>query len=342
MDIRLDSVCLDEIDEYIQDENVTDINWNGKDLWISDLKRGVYKSEKKLSPKFVKDISNRFANMVKTHFNKENPLLEAQTDNLRISIYHESILAGNDSIVIRKLPPNCRISKETMLATNYCTKEIIEFLESAVKAHCNIVIGGLPGAGKTELLKFLTKFIAANERAVTIEDSFEIHYSMVNPEKDCVEIRVGKSIGFEEAIKGSLRHNAKWTLLSEARGEEVNELIKGICDGCHILTTIHTDDARSIPDRMAAMAGDLANERFINILHNHLDLGIMVEAYEDADGIGRRISQIVIFSREYDKDTNVYVNHSRELYNRNNDDGLNLNALKGIAMKLKKVGFADA
>ena len=339
MDIRLDSVCLDEIDEFIDDDNVTDINWNGKDLWISDLKKGVYKSDLKLSSKFVKDISNRFANMVKTHFNKESPLLEAQTDKLRISIYHESVLAGNDSIAIRKLPPECRISEKTMLETNYCSKETIDFLKEAIKAHCNIVIGGLPGAGKTELLKFLSKFIPANERAVTIEDSFEIHYSMVNPEKDCVEIRVGKNLSFEEAIKGSLRHNAKWTLLSEARGEEVNELIKGICDGCHILTTIHTDDAKSIPDRMAAMAGDLSNERFINILHNHLDIGIMVEASLSSLGISRRISQIVVFSREYDENKRSYENFAREVFNKDISEKLNENALLGIKSKLRKVGI---
>ncbi len=339
MDIRLDSVCLDEIDEFIDDDNVTDINWNGKDLWISDLKKGVYKSDLKLSSKFVKDISNRFANMVKTHFNKESPLLEAQTDKLRISIYHESVLAGNDSIAIRKLPPECRISEKTMLETNYCSKETINFLKEAIKAHCNIVIGGLPGAGKTELLKFLSKFIPANERAVTIEDSFEIHYSMVNPEKDCVEIRVGKNLSFEEAIKGSLRHNAKWTLLSEARGEEVNELIKGICDGCHILTTIHTDDAKSIPDRMAAMAGDLSNERFINILHNHLDIGIMVEASLSSLGISRRISQIVVFSREYDENKGRYENFAREVFNKDISEKLNENALWGIKSKLRKVGI---
>lgn len=339
MDIRLDSVSLDEIEDYIKDDNVTDINWNGKDLWISDLRKGVYKSDRKLSSKFVKDISNRFANMVKTHFNKETPLLEAQTDTLRISVYHDSVLAGNVSIAIRKVPPECRITAESMLETNYCSKEIIDFLQSAIKAHCNIVIGGLPGAGKTELLKFLTKSIPANERAVTIEDSFEIHYSMVNPEKDCVEIRVGKNLSFEAAIKGSLRHNAKWTLLSEARGVEVNELIKGISDGCHILTTIHTDDAKSIPDRMAAMAGDLSNERFINILHNHLDIGVMVEAFAGNEGIKRRISQIVLFSREWDENLGTYRNVSREVYNISLSNRIDKKALSALDKKFAKAGI---
>ena len=54
----------------------------------------------------------------------------------------------------------------------------------------NMMMCGLPGTGKTELLKFLTGYIPDNERAITIEDNLEIHYSEINPGKDCVEMKV--------------------------------------------------------------------------------------------------------------------------------------------------------
>lgn len=340
-DFNLAKVNLSEIEEFLEDDDITDINWNGNALWISHLEKGTYLVDKKLSEKFVKDMATRFANISKMHFNKEAPLLEAQTDDLRVSIYHESVLSGKDSFVIRKVPPRCRINREKIIKEDYMPEEILNFLENSIKSHLNIVIGGLPGAGKTEFLKFLTKSIPPNERVVTIEDNFEIHYSKINPEKDCVEIRVGKSLSFENAIKGSLRHNAKWTLLSEARGREVNELVKGICDGCHILTTIHTDDAKSIPDRMAAMAGDLSNDRFINILHNHIDLGLLINSYETKDGIKRRLEQIVIFTREIDKKTGNYINVQRELYNLFDKECIKMNALSGIIGRFRKVGIEN-
>ena len=38
---------------YIVSEDVTDINWNGRQLWIDDLKRGRYLAGEVLSDVFV-------------------------------------------------------------------------------------------------------------------------------------------------------------------------------------------------------------------------------------------------------------------------------------------------
>ena len=38
---------------YIQNENVTDINYNGRDVWIDDLVKGQHKADITLSQEFV-------------------------------------------------------------------------------------------------------------------------------------------------------------------------------------------------------------------------------------------------------------------------------------------------
>ena len=42
MDIVADESLFKDLWPYIEDENVTDIKWNGSDLWITDLNKGRY------------------------------------------------------------------------------------------------------------------------------------------------------------------------------------------------------------------------------------------------------------------------------------------------------------
>ncbi|MFR3808804.1 MAG: hypothetical protein ACLTX3_07610 [Lachnospiraceae bacterium] len=51
-----------------------------------------------------------------------------------------------------------------MLEQGYFTKPILAFLKNCIKANMNLVFCGTPGAGKTELLKYLTQFIPMDEK----------------------------------------------------------------------------------------------------------------------------------------------------------------------------------
>lgn len=186
-----------------------------------------------------------------------------------------------------------------MLRSGYCSEEICDFLIRCVQAHCSIAICGLPGAGKTELLKFLTKFIPATERVITIEDVLEIHYQTINPNKDCVEMKVAENFSYTEAIKACLRQLPKWIILSETRSTEVRYLLESLSTGAHGLTTIHTDDVRNIPDRMKNMAGGTEDlNRIENDTYRFIDIGILVKSFrKDSGGIQRRIEQIGVFDR---------------------------------------------
>ena len=114
---------------YVQDENVTDINYNGTAVWIDDLKKGRYCADIKLSNTFVERFTQRVADEVSEVFNQYNPLLEAETDTLRISIVHEEYANTGRSISIRKTPAIRRLNKELMLETEYCSEEFLDFVE---------------------------------------------------------------------------------------------------------------------------------------------------------------------------------------------------------------------
>ena len=90
--------------KFILDENITDINWS-QGLWVNDLNKGRYKIKGfTLDDNFIQQFSTRISNLMNVQFNKNNPLLEAETDNLRISILHDSVTNTGISISIRKTP----------------------------------------------------------------------------------------------------------------------------------------------------------------------------------------------------------------------------------------------
>lgn len=300
--------------KYIVDDDITDINWS-QGLWVNDLKKGRYKIEDLvLDDMFIKQFYTKISNLMNVQFNKNNPLLEAETDNLRISILHDSVTNTGISISIRKTPAIRRISRESILKDSYCTDIIDHFMENAIRAHCTVVVGGLPGVGKTEYVKYLTSYIPAYERVYTIEDNLELRYAAINPGKDCVEIKISDVFGYAEALKASKRQLPTWVLLAEARGEEVKYLLENISAGVHCITTIHLDDVSKIPDRLRNM-GHKINE---NDVYSFVDIGVHIKSVvKEGEKITRQISQVMCLSRNNDKNEKVLIYEDGKLLTKN-------------------------
>ncbi|MBQ2642757.1 MAG: type II/IV secretion system ATPase subunit [Eubacterium sp.] len=293
-----------ELLTLILDDDITDINWS-QGLWVNHLEKGRYKVEGfQLEESFIQQFYTRISNLMNEQFNINHPLLEAETDTLRISILHESVTNTGISISIRKTPAVRRINRDSIFSSNYCSESIDIFLENAIRAHCTVVVGGLPGVGKTEYVKYLTNYIPAYERVYTIEDNLELRYAAINPGKDCVEIKINDSFGYAEALKASKRQLPTWVLLAEARGEEVKYLLENISAGVHCLTTIHLDDATKIPDRLRNM-GQVINE---NDVYSFIDLGVQIQSVvKEGEKIKRQISQVMCLSRTNEKNEKIMI-----------------------------------
>ena len=291
---------------YIKDSNITDINYNGTDVWVEDLSKGVYKTPVELSEEFVNQFCVRISNVVSEQFNKANNVLEAETDVLRISIIHPSVTNTGCAISIRKTPAVRRLTEEKMIDEHYCSREILTLLTKCIRAKMNFVFCGTPGAGKTELLKFLTQYIPLHEKVMTIEDNLEIHYKQINENSNCVELKVDDNFSYTKAIKTALRQNPQWVLLSEARSVEVKYLLECFSTGLHGLTTLHTDDTRKIPDRIQNMMQDsYAADRLENDIYSFINVGVLLRKKVIDDRITRSVDQICFFDRV--GDTNKYV-----------------------------------
>ena len=292
----------------IQEDEITDIDFNGREIWVTDVGncRSLC-SNVRLDADFVEQFTQRVANAVSQPFNRQNPILEAETDWLRITIVHESVALSGRCICIRKSPPYVRLSYDRILAEHYCSEDVLQLLIRCVDNKMNMVIIGEPGSGKTELCKFLSGYIPEDERVITIEDTPEWHYSSLHPERDSVELRINKQMDYSQAIRTCLRLNPKWIMLSETRSKEIVHLIESYSTGVKGMTTLHASDVRKIPDRMLNMAGTERDaKRFENDIYSFIDVGVMVRRRQQEDAFGNRkvrrfIDQVCFFTRENGK-----------------------------------------
>lgn len=293
-----------ELLPYIQDDDVSDIDCNGNQIWITHSKKGRYQVPDCLEEHFAASFCQKLATSQRKNFNLSNPLLEAETNHLRISVLHETVSVSGRSISIRKSLPKQRITLDEAVENGYASNEILEFLMRCVQEHFTFVICGGPGAGKTECAKFLAGNIWPQERVITIEDNLEWHLKKIHQEADVVEIKVQTDredgFGYREAIKASLRQNPKWLMLSEARGEEAKQLLEAWSTGISGITTLHTDDTAKIPERIMNMIGSSIDmKRLENQVYSDIDIGILLEVGKDSCGKMKRfISQVRIFERE--------------------------------------------
>lgn len=306
--------------KFIANEEITDVDYNGREIWLTNSYNERYRVSKNyveehITTGFVEQFTQRIANVVSRQFNKQNPELEAETSELRVTILHESVARSGRSISIRKTPPVIRLTAQRALEEQYCSKEILALLINCVLTKMNLIFCGMPGIGKTECVKFFSQFVPENERVITIEDTMEIRYSVTNPGKDCIEMRVSEVFDYADAIKASLRLNPKWIMLSEARSKEVKYLLEGWSTGVRGMTTLHTDDVRNIPDRILNMLETRVDaDRLENDIYQALDVGVLIRKKKGENHqVYRYIDQVCFFEREHGKNQTIMAVSDGEL-----------------------------
>lgn len=310
--------------EYIKDDNVTDIKWNGKTLWIDDLTKGRYLAQSmqegfdekgniikkqmpiKLDKEWVDVFTQNVANSVNENFNVTEPSLKAETDELRIQAEHFSV-SGNGTIcfAIRKTPAVSRLAKQDLVSNGYVSPLIGKLLPCLMRARCSGIITGDVGSGKTELEKYMAGFIPETDGIYTIEDTLEMKLDVLYPNKDIFPVKISEHFPSEKAISDALRLMNKWIIIAESRGRDIKQVIEGASTGCTALTTIHAENAWQIPDRIMSMVGDNVTVGFENMVYDFFKFAIKIKVDKTKGNITRKIDQLCFFERENKKNNIV-------------------------------------
>ena len=292
----------------LDDDDITDISYdNGGQIWVRSLTQGSMRVEVEgATPEFVEKLAFQCSNVMGTTFNNAKPFLDAESSELRMNFVHQSIATNGIALVIRKTPAKIRLEKEKLINEDYFTENIHDFLMKCVEGHCNIMVAGETGSGKTEFVKYLASHTKSNEKIITIEDTLELHLDKIFPQRDIVAMKTNNVASYSDVLVTCMRQNPKWILLSEVRSAEaVSAVRNSISSGHNILSTIHADKASAIPYRLySLMETDLDVNQFINTIYRYIQIGVHIKAFYSKE-YGK-------FHREVDEVTEFYVDDNNQ------------------------------
>ncbi len=266
--------------KYLDDDDITDISYsNNGQLWLKSLEKGVYRAEQQdVDNELIEKIAFQCSNVMGKTFNMAHPFLDSESAELRMNFVHESIARNGIAVVFRKTPAKIRLEKNKILKEKYIQLSIHDFLINCVKGHCNIIVCGETGSGKTELVKYLASNTAENEKLITIEDTLELHLDRIYPHRDIVAMKTNNIASYSDVLVTCMRQNPKWILLSEVRSAEaVTAVRNSISSGHYILSTIHADKAESIPHRMySLLESNIDVQQFLKTIYRYVQIGVFV------------------------------------------------------------------
>ena len=257
----MNNTIFDQIDfgplkEYLDNDDITDISYsNGGQIHLKTLTQGVIRVEKPgVDNALMEKLAFQCSNVMGKTFNMASPFLDAESAELRLNFVHDSIATNGIACVIRKTPAKIRLNKEKLLNENYISLPMHDFLFKCVEGHCNIIVSGETGSGKTELVKYLASHTKENEKIITIEDTLELHLDRIFPHRDIVAMKTNNIASYSDVLVTCMRQNPRWILLSEVRSAEaVTAVRNSISSGHNILSTIHSDKASGIPMRLYSL-----------------------------------------------------------------------------------------
>ena len=302
----MEDVVFSQIDfgllmPLLENDDITDISYsNNGQLWVKTLSRGVYAEHiEGLTNEVIEKLAFQCSNVMGKTFNMAHPFLDAESAELRMNFVHDSIATNGVALLIRKTPAKIRLQKDKLVQEDYVSVKLHDFLITCVQSHCNILVSGETGSGKTELVKYLASHTKENEKLITIEDTLELHLDKIYPNRDIVAMKTNNIASYSDVLVTCMRQNPRWILLSEVRsGEAVMAVRNSISSGHNILSTIHSDKASSIPMRLYSLLESSQDiDQFLKSIHRYVQIGIHVKGFysKKLNRFQREITQVVEF-----------------------------------------------
>lgn len=298
-----------ELWKYVEPINVTDVDYNSGNLWISTVNEITYKvNDKNITEGYMRNVAKAISVRTGYEFNAKKDRMYVATEILRVSCVHQSTSYGNISVCLRKEIAALRFTEEEAIETEFCDQKTYNLLRNCILAHKNLTVCGIPHTGKTETVKKFSGYIPEHEKVITIEDVAELHYAKIYPMHNCVELKVGIG-GVKQCLNDSLRMNPTWIIYGEAIGENTENLLESWSNGVATISTIHTDDTRDIADKIINSADlKMDSERVTNQVYKNLGVAVLMRKKTvDGKKISRYIDQITFYYRKDRKNAYTMV-----------------------------------
>lgn len=295
---------LGPLEELLFLPNLTDILVNRFDeVWI-DRGNGLEKTDVRFNSELAaQEFAKRIATRGHRRLDEAQPFVDIQTDaGLRFHAVLPPISIGGVAISIRT-PASYPLTLEDMLAAGNLNEEKYFAINEVVDSQKSFIVSGGTGSGKTTLLAAMLAKVAPTQRIVLIEDSAEL--SIPHPHVVSVQSRLANSEGaggvsMTDLVRQALRMRPDRIIVGEVRGPEISDLLLALNTGHKgSATTIHADEAASVPTRIEALGllAGLPREAIHAQMYSAFDIVIQMKSGRNDK---RGIAELARFVRAAD------------------------------------------
>lgn len=250
---------LDLLQEFLEDEEITEIMINGTHNIFYEKKGRLYQSEKRfLSREKLEDVIQQIVAGSNRMVNEASPIADARlSDGSRVNIILAPVALNGPIVTIRKFPKDS-ITMKQLIEWNSISREAAAFLSMLVISGYNIFISGGTGSGKTTFLNALSQYIPGDERIITIEDNAELKIMGI-PNLVSLEARNANSEGsgeitIRDLIKSALRMRPTRIIVGEVRSAEAIDMLQALNTGHDgSLSTGHANGPKDMLSRLETM-----------------------------------------------------------------------------------------
>ena len=248
------------LEDLLSDPAVEDIMINGyKDVFVS---RGG--QMQRVTARFVDNthllrIVRRILAPLGRRLDESSPMVDARLpDGSRINVIIAPLARDGVVVSIRKFRKT-PLQPQDLIGLGTFNEKVLELMQAAVRARCNLVVSGATSTGKTSMLNVLAGFIPAGERIITIEDTAELqlnHHHVVRLESRPGGHEGAGAISIRELVKNSLRMRPDRVVVGEVRGAEVLDMLQAMSTGHDgSMGTIHASTPRDCMHRLEMLSG---------------------------------------------------------------------------------------
>ncbi len=268
-DIEDEVMGLGPIEPFMRDATVSDILVNTyRQIYVER-----YGKLEKTEARFKDDahlrrIIDKIVSAVGRRVDESSPMVDARlADGSRVNAIIKPLAIDGPMLSIRRFAVD-PLEIEDLIGLRTLTPELGVLLKGIVRARLNVMISGGTGSGKTTLLNVLSRFIPAEERIITIEDSAELQLKqehVVRLETRPANVEGRGEIAARDLVRNSLRMRPDRIIVGEVRSKEAVDMLQAMNTGHDgSLTTIHANSPRDALMRLetiVSMAGlNIPNE----------------------------------------------------------------------------------
>jgi len=299
----LEDICNDvlgygPLEPLLARDDIADIMINGAEHAYIEVNGKVKEADIRFRDnQQLLNICQRIVSQVGRRVDESSPICDARLpDGSRVNVIAPPLAIDGAALTIRKFKKD-KLTLDQLVNFGSISPEGATVLQIIGRVRCNVVISGGTGSGKTTLLNCLTRYIDADERIITCEDSAELQLQqphVVRLETRPPNLEGEGEITMRDLVKNCLRMRPERIIVGEVRGPEVFDLLQAMNTGHDgSMGTIHANTPRECLSRMESMIAmggfTLPQKTVREIIVGSVD--VIVQAARLRDG-SRRITHI--------------------------------------------------